>query len=402
MQEGLTKMGLPLKAQDKEYRELLEQIKGKVRSAQIKAAVSVNKELINLYWEIGKLICEKQAKAGWGDSVVEMLANDLRHEFPGMRGFSRSNLFAIRKWHLFYASAGEKVQQLVGQLPWGHNIRITTKAKSIMEASFYLSEAIAHNWSRNSLIHQMESGLYGRAGKITSNFELTLPRPQSELAKQTLKDPYLFDFLELGKDAEEKEIETSLINHITRFLLELGAGFSFLGSQYHLEIAGKDYYIDLLFYHLVLRCYVVIELKTGDFKPEYAGKLNFYLSAVDNTLRHREDNPTIGLLLCKTNNKVIAEYALKDISKPIGISEYKLAKAMPPMLKKSLPTVKEIENTLSGFVREEGKPKNESKKALPRHLGSSPDERQLGAQENSAKFSLVHKALLYTPPQTPR
>lgn len=335
-----------------EYRELLSEIKSKVRSAQIKAAVSVNRELLKLYWEIGKIISEKQAKAGWGDSIVEMLANDLRCEFPEMSGFSRTNLFSIRKWYLFYASADEKVQQLVGQLPWGHNILIITKAKGITEAEFYLSESIMHNWSRNTLLHHIESSLYERTGKITSNFELTLPKPQSELAKQALKDPYLFDFLELGKDAEEREIETSLTKHITRFLLELGAGFSFLGSQYHLEIAGEDYYTDLLFYHLGLRCYVVIELKTGDFKPEYAGKLNFYLSAVDNNLKHKEDNPTIGLLLCKTNNKIIAEYALRDISKPIGISEYKLAKVMSPMLKRSLPTVKEIESKLSDFVRE--------------------------------------------------
>ena len=241
----------------------------------------------------------------------------------------------------------EKVQQLVRQLPWGHNMVIVNKIKDPSEAVFYLTEAIRNNWSRNVLIHQIESGLYLRNGKVLHNFEATLPAPQSDLARQTLKDPYIFDFLSLGEEAREREIEKELTKHITKFLLELGAGFSFVGSQYPIEISEKDYYIDLLFYHLRLRCFVIIELKAGEFKPEYAGKLNFYLSAVDKTLKQEGDKPSIGIILCKSKDKVIAEYALKDMSKPMGISEYKIVRAIPKGLKTSLPTIDALEKELS-------------------------------------------------------
>lgn len=330
-----------------EYFQLLNQIKTKVKAAQIKASVSVNKELIKLYWEIGKIICDKQTKSKWGDAVVDMLAKDLKREFPEMKGFSRANLFSIRQWHLFYSKMDEKVQQLVGQLPWGHNIVIINKIKDPNQAIFYLNEAIKNNWSRNVLVHQIESRLHSRNGKVINNFITTLPAPQSDLARQTLKDPYVFDFLSLGEEAQERQIEKELTKHITQFLLELGAGFSFVGSQYHLEVSGQDYYIDLLFYHLGLRCYVIIELKAGDFKPEYAGKLNFYLSAIDNSLKHKEDNPSIGIVLCKRKDKVIAEYSLKDMSKPMGVSEYKIVRSIPEKLKASLPTIDELESELS-------------------------------------------------------
>ena len=224
---------------------------------------------------------------------------------------------------------------------------IVSKIKDHAEAVFYLTETLKNNWSRNVLIHQIESGLYARSGKVLHNFEATLPAPQSDLARQTLKDPYVFDFLSLGEEAQEREIERELTKHITKFLLELGAGFSFVGSQYPLEVSGQDYYIDLLFYHLKLRCFVIIELKAGEFKPEYTGKLNFYLSAVDKILKQNEDNPSIGIILCKSKDKVIAEYALKDMSKPMGISEYKIVRAIPEKLKMSLPTIDELEKELS-------------------------------------------------------
>ncbi|MDP3639720.1 MAG: PDDEXK nuclease domain-containing protein [Nanoarchaeota archaeon] len=351
-----------LLAKNKEYLQLLHEIKVRVRSAQIKAAISVNKELMGLYWDVGKMIAERQAKGRWGDSVVDMLASDLRREFPDMKGFSRANIFNIRQWHPYYSAMDEKVQQLVRQLPWGHNMTIVNKIKDPLEAVFYLAEAIRNNWSRNVLIHQIESGLYQRKGKVLHNFEATLPAPQSDLARQTLKDPYIFDFLSLGEEAQEREIEKELTKHITKFLLELGAGFSFVGSQYPLEISGKDYYIDLLFYHLKLRCFVVIELKAGEFKPEYAGKLNFYLSAVDKTLKQEEDKPSMGIILCKSKDKVIAEYALKDMSKPMGVSEYKIVRAIPEKLKTSLPTIAELEKELSGTEEKGVKRKSGSRK----------------------------------------
>ncbi len=333
--------------QNKEYFQLLQEIKSRVKSAQIKAVISVNQELILLYWDVGKMITGRQAKGKWGDSIVPLLAQDLKKEFPEMKGFSRANLFNIRQWYLFYATLGEKVQHLVRQLPWGHNMVIVNKIKNSVEAIFYLTEAIKNNWSRNILIHQIEGGLYARKGKVLHNFEATLPVPQSDLARQTLKDPYIFDFLSLGEEAQEREIEKELTKHITKFLLELGAGFSFVGSQYPLEVSGQDYYIDLLFYHVRLRCYVIIELKAGEFKPEYAGKLNFYLTAVDKILRQKDDNPSIGIILCKSKDKVIAEYALKDMRKPMGVSEYKIVRAIPKRLKTSLPTIDTLERELS-------------------------------------------------------
>mgnify|MGYP001585172409 FL=1 len=332
---------------NKDYLQLLQEIKVKIKSAQIKAAISVNKELISLYWDVGRIIAEKQALGKWGDSIVDMLASDLKREFPDMKGFSRANLFNIRQWYLFYSKMDEKVQQLVRQLPWGHNVIIVSKIKEPAEVVFYLTEVLKNNWSRNVLIHQIESGLYTRKEMISHNFEATLPVPQSDLAQQTLKDPYVFDFLSLGEEAQEREIEKELTKHITKFLLELGAGFSFVGSQYPLEISNQDYYIDLLFYHLKLRCFIIIELKTGEFKPEYAGKLNFYLSAVDKILRQKEDNPSIGIILCKSKDKVIAEYALKDMSKPMGVSEYKIVRSIPEKLKTSLPTINELEKEFS-------------------------------------------------------
>ncbi len=334
---------MKLDKQHKDYIKWIDNIKSKIRTAQIKAALSANSELIRLYWDIGKDIFEKQEIQGWGNSIVENLSKDLKSEFPNSKGFSRRNLFYMKKFYDFYKNDFEKVQQLVAQIPWGHNILIISKSQNINEAIFYLNETLENSWSRDILDMQIESDLYERKGKAITNFSLSLPQPNSDLANQSLKNPYLFDFLTLKKDADEKSIEEQLTKHITHFLLELGKGFAFIGRQYHLEIEKKDYYIDLLFYHTKLRCYVVIELKAKEFKAEYAGKLNFYLSAVDETLKTKEDNPTIGILLCKGRNKIEAEYALRGMSQPIGVAEFKLSKAIPKDIKSELPTIEEIE-----------------------------------------------------------
>ena len=354
---------MELKGQDKEYLKWLDNLKSRIRTTQIKAALSANAELIKLYWDIGKDIFEKQEIKGWGNFIVENLSKDLKSEFPNMKGFSRRNLFYMKKFYNFYKSNFKKVQQLVAQIPWGHNILIISKSQNINEAIFYLNETLENNWSRDILNMQIDSDLYKRKGNAITNFSQSLPQPNSDLANQTLKDPYLFDFLTLKKDADEKSIEEQLTKHITHFLLELGKGFAFIGRQYHLEIGQNDYYIDLLFYHTKLRCYVVIELKAKEFKAEYAGKLNFYLSAVDETLKSTNDNPTIGILLCKERNKIEAEYALRGMSQPIGIAEFKLSKAIPKEIKSELPTIEEIELATTKAISNAGvNDKNESNK----------------------------------------
>lgn len=343
---------------NKEYRQWLLKLKSKIQKAQIKAAVKVNTELLLLYWEIGADIAQKQKNAKWGTGFVDQLSKDLVREFPDMKGFSRTNLLYIRKWYLFYSKGIEKVPQVVGQIersqikdifyiPWGQNREIITKCKTTDEALFYVQKTIQHNWSRNVLVHQIESGLFEREGTSVNNFTLTLPKPQSDLAKQTLKDPYVFDFLSMTEDYHEKELENVLVEHITKFLLELGAGFAYVGRQIRLEVGEGEFFVDLLFYHVKLHCYVVVELKTGKFEPEHAGKLNFYVTAVDRQLRSVSDQPTIGILICKTKDKIVAEYALSDIKKPIGVSQYQLTKALPKKFKSSLPSIKEIEAELS-------------------------------------------------------
>jgi predicted nuclease of restriction endonuclease-like (RecB) superfamily len=333
------------------YDHFLHDLKSRIRAARTRAALSVNRELILLYWQIGRDILERQEREGWGAKVIERLARDLRAEFPDMKGLSPRNLLFMRAFAEAYPDE-EKVKQLVSQLPWGHVVRLIQKVKSQEEREWYINKAFENGWSRDVLVMQIESRLFHRQGKTVSNFAATLPPLQSDLALQTLKDPYIFDFLGLGDEAQEREIERELVKHITNFLLELGTGFSFVGRQVHLEVEEEDFYIDLLFYHLKLRCYVVIELKATSFKPEYAGKLNFYLSAVDATMRHESDNPSIGLILCKDKKGLIAEYALKDISKPMGVSEYQLVAAIPENLKGSLPTIEELEAEFSDSIKE--------------------------------------------------
>lgn len=340
------------------YEELLTDLKTRIRSAQIRAALAVNRELIALYWEIGRGIVERQEGAGWGDEVLERLSRDLKHEFPEMQGFSRANLYRMRAFFLSYRDAGEFVAQLVRQIPWGHNLVIFEKLKDLEERSWYARQTFEHGWSRNVLVHQIETGLYQRQVRAekTSNFPFTLPPPQSDLVLQTLKDPYVFDFLSLGQEAQEREIEKALVEKLRDFLLELGAGFAFLGSQYHLEVGGQDFYIDLLFYQHRLRCLVAIELKVGDFEPAYAGQMNFYLSALDDLVRHAEDRPSVGIILCKGKNRTVAEYALRDAGKPIGVSSYKMTGRLPADLARALPSPQELESVLdqAGELSQEG------------------------------------------------
>lgn len=333
-----------------EYNSWLKEIKQRILKSQIKASIAVNIELLRLYWDLGKNISNKVNKSNWGAHIMEKLSTDLKKLFPDMKGFSRTNLFSIRRWYDFYSQINEdfeKVQQLVGQIPWGHNVLIITRIKEIEEAKFYINKTLENNWSRAILELQIENQLYKRQGRAITNFNNTLPEPQSNLAKETLKDPYKFDFLTLKEKVDEKDIEEQLVKNITSFLLELGTGFAFVGRQFHLQIGNNDYYIDLLFYHLKLKCYIVIELKAKSFKAEYAGKINFYLSAVNDLIKTETDNPTIGLIICKSKNKIEAEYALKGINRPIGVAEYELSKAIPEDLKSTLPSIEEIEEELN-------------------------------------------------------
>jgi predicted nuclease of restriction endonuclease-like (RecB) superfamily len=347
----------------KDYAVWLKSVKDKIRSVQLKAAVSVNVALLEFYWELGAEIVSKQKDAVWGEGFLSRLSADLTSEFPEMKGFSERNLRAVRQWYLFYAAAdacaGKEVvsirqqavaelpDQAIFQIPWGHNLVIIAQIDTVKDALFYVRKTIENGWSRNVLTHQIESGLHKRASKAVTNFKTTLPSVQSDLAAQTLKDPYCFDFLQLREKHDEKELEDALVAHVTKFLLELGAGFSFIGRQYRLEIDGDEFFADLLFYHTKLHCYVVVELKTGKFKPEYAGKLNFYVSAIDGIVKTERDNPTVGLLICKTKKDTVVEYALKDVHKPIGVSGYELTKHLPAEFTSSLPSIETIEAEIS-------------------------------------------------------
>ena len=323
-----------------EYLSVVDTVKREISNAQYRAAVHVNADLLLLYYDIGCIINEHKS---WGNKFINNLASDIRMAFPESKGYSVRNLKYMSKFAEEYPNR-EFVQQVVAQIPWGQNIVLMDKVSDSKEREWYIRKSAENGWSRNVLVHQIESGLYRRQVLVdkVSNFERRLPSPQSELAVQTMKDPYVFDFISLREDMIERDIEQALVRDVTKLLLELGTGFAFLGNQYRLNVGGDDFYIDLLFYNLNLRCYVVIELKTGDFKPEYVGQLNFYLSAVDGILKTDGDNPSIGLLLCKSKNNLVAEYSLKDISKPIGVSEYKVTGNLPDDLGRQLPSVEDI------------------------------------------------------------
>jgi predicted nuclease of restriction endonuclease-like (RecB) superfamily len=328
------------------YAALLASLQERIRGAQVRAALSVNRELVLLYWQIGREILIQQGAQGWGAKVIDRLSQDLRRAFPEMKGFSARNLKYMRAFAEAWPDE-QFVQQVAAQIPWFHNCVLLDKLSSPGEREWYARRAIENGWSRNVLVHQIDTRLHVRLGAAQTNFERTLPAPQSELAQQLLKDPYTFDFLSLDREAHERDLERALIEHLRAFLLELGLGFAFVGSQYHLEIGDQDFYLDLLFYHFRLRCFVVIDLKIGAFQPEDAGKMNFYLSAVDDRLAGAQDQPSIGLILCRDKNRVIVEYALRDLSKPIGVSAYQLTRALPEEIRGSLPTIEELEAELS-------------------------------------------------------
>ncbi len=331
----------------KDYRNWLSDIKSKILQGRLTVAISANNALLQLYWELGKEIVEKEKNANWGQALIEQLSIDLKIAFPEVKGFSRRNLYAIRQWFLFYSTDFKFVPQAVAQIPWGHNRLIISKIKNTKEALFYATACIKEGWSRDILEIQIEQNFYKKAGNAISNFNQTLASPISDLAGQTLKDPYHFDFTGLRANAQERDVEQQLIIHIEHFLLALGKGFAFVGRQYKIDVNHTEYFIDMLFYHLELRCFIVIELKTGKFKPEHIGKLNFYLSAVDTQLKKEFDNPSIGLLLCKSKDKIEVEYSLRDIKKPIGIADYILTNVIPEEIKSRLPTVEQIEQELT-------------------------------------------------------
>lgn len=370
-----------------DYRLWIGEIKHRVCQCQIKASVKVNTELLQLYWDIASDIVAKQKNARWGDGFLKQISKDLTEDFPEMKGFSVRNLQSMCKWYLFYSKAlqitkqlvsqmsGENAKQLVSQnavdvvepsaavqpqevnaqvmraffsVPWGHHILIMQRCKETEQALFYIQQTVENGWSRSVLDWQIDSKLYERQGKAISNFANTLPAPQSDLAQQVTKDPYIIDIMGIRQDLEEREIEAYLDAHISQYLLELGKGFTYYGRQIHLKVDGDDFYVDQLFYHVRLHCFVVVELKAVKFKPEHIGQLNFYVSAVDSQMRGKDDNPTIGLLICKDKNDVVAEYSLRNVMSPIGVSSIQIFDQLTADYKSSLPTIQEIEDHLKG------------------------------------------------------
>jgi predicted nuclease of restriction endonuclease-like (RecB) superfamily len=329
-----------------EYAKWLDELKTRIYSAQQRAALAVNSELVLLYWQIGQDISRRQGREGWGAKVVDRLSSDLREAFPTMKGFSARNLKYMR-YFAEHCPSQQFGQQPAAQLPWFHIVTLLTRLDAHPQREWYAAQAVQHGWSRTTLELQIKAQVMQRQGQAVTNFAARLPAPVAGLAQDTLKDPYLFDFLGVGNEAHERDIESALIRHITRFLLELGTGFAFVGRQHRIEVAGDEFFIDLLFYHTRLKCYVVVELKAVAFKPEHAGQLNFYLSAMDSQVKAPDDNPTIGLLLCKTKNRLVAEYALSGIEKPMGVAEYELVRNLPERLTSSLPTIEELEQELT-------------------------------------------------------
>jgi predicted nuclease of restriction endonuclease-like (RecB) superfamily len=335
--------GEPRLAVPADYGPWLTELKVRIANARVRAAASANRELVLLYWDIGREIVDRFERGGWGAKVVEQLSGDLKIAFPEMKGFSLRNLRYMRAFAEAWP-AREMLQQAAATLPWGHVMVLLDQLSTPHERGWYARAAVEHGWSRNVLVHQIDSHLIERSGAAVTNFAMTLPSPKSELAQQLTKDPHIFDFLGLGNEFAERELEDALVSQMQRFLMELGKGFAFMGRQYHLEVGGQDYYIDLLFYHVTLHCYVVIELKVDDFKPEYAGKLQFYLTALDSQVKTEHDSPSIGIILCRSRNKVVAEYALRDVNKPMGVSEYRL---LPARLRDALPSVEELESVVA-------------------------------------------------------
>ena len=341
------------------YNAFFNALKTRIRTTQLRASVAVNQELILLYWHIGREILKRQQEEGWGSKVVNRLAQDLKQEFPDMKGFSRTNLLYMRAFAEAYPDEAI-VQRNAGQIPWRHNQVILDKLKSLEERLWYAQKSLEGGWSRDILVMQIESGLYDRQGGAITNFERTLPKPQSDLAQQIVKDPYALDFLTLSDEAQERDLERGLVSHIRDFLMELGTGFAFVGSQYPLEVSGKEYRIDLLFYHIPLHRYVVIDLKMGEFEPQHSGQMSFYVAAVDNILRTERDDSTIGIILCKSKDRTTVEYALQGSNQPISVSSYQFQSKLPPALQKSLPTAEQLEIAINTAIAQiEASPEDE-------------------------------------------
>ena len=332
-----------------DYDDFFRSIKERIRTAQVKAALAVNRELVMLYWQIGRDILRRQQQEGWGAKVVDRLAHDLKMEFPEMTGFSPRNLKYMRSFAEVYPEEAI-VHQLGAQIPWKHNCVILDKVKNPEQQIWYIQKTIENGWSRSVLIHQIDSDLYSRQGKALTNFQAVLPASQSDLAQNLLKSEYNLEFLNLREKTLERDLERALIEHMQKFLLELGVGFAFVGAQYRLEVEGDEFFVDLLFYHLGLSCFVVIDLKTTDFKPEYSGQINFYVNVIDDKLRRPHDNPTIGIVLCRSKKKSIVEYALRGMSQPISVSTYRTTAALPDEFKTKLPSVEELQHEIESVV----------------------------------------------------
>ncbi|HOW15195.1 PDDEXK nuclease domain-containing protein [Methanosarcina sp.] len=349
-EEALFPAAPPLSDLPEDYAEALNEIKSRIQQERLRVVLAANSAMTLLYWDIGQMILKKQSQAGWGAKIIDRLAKDLREAFPDMKGFSSRNLKYMRAFAETWQDPSI-VQQLAAQIPWFHNCLLLDKIKDQATREWYIHRTIENGWSRNILSLQIESKLHERQGKAITNFKKILPPEDSDMAIQVFKDPYLFDFLGTADLRRERELEQALVDHIQNFLLELGAGFAFVGRQVPLEVAGHDFLIDLLFYHLKLRCFVVIELKAVPFDPSFIGQLNFYLSAVDDLLRHPDDKPAIGLLLCRTRDKLVVEYALRDLSKPIGVAEWetRIVKELPKELESSLPSIEELEKELNEY-----------------------------------------------------
>ncbi len=366
-----------------DYLKILQGLKEKIIQTRQRVSLTANAQLLSLYWEIGKTIAVMESKQGWGAKTIEKLSIDLKMDFPEMKGLSSRNLRYMRDFSNAYpqftlsSSSVELLQQPaaktqktdkqtgiilqqpaakldatsitnleLAQIPWSDHQVLLDKVKDAEVRAFYIQKTIKNGWSRNVLVQQISGKLFQRQGKALSNFELTLPNPQSDLATETLKNPYLFDFLNLDAEAKEREVEAALIQHIRRFLLELGRGFAYVGNQFNLNVAGDDFFTDLLFFNFHMNCFVVFELKVGDFQPEFAGKLNFYINCIDEQIKGKEHNPTIGVLLCKTPNQTVIKYSLKSIGTPIGVADYELRKTLPKKLAKQMPTIEELEEQM--------------------------------------------------------
>jgi len=416
---------------NKKYLKWLRSIKERIRSSQLRAALKVNQELLSLYWFIGEALATKQTE--WGDKFIDNLARDLKIEFPDITGFSKSNLKYMRRWFTYYSNNIEIGQQAVDQLklssdfaivqqsvaqipdrvkneigqqlidhslknlllciPWGHHTLILTKIKAPEEAVFYIVKTIQNGWSRSVLKAQIESCLYNRQGKALTNFDITLPAPQSDIARETIKNPYNFDFLTLAEDVKEKELERALIQHIKKFLLELGKGFAYVGNQFNLIVKGDDFFLDLLFFNINLNCFVIFELKVTDFAPEYAGKLNFYITTIDEQIKAQNHNPTIGVLLCKTPNKTVVEYSIKNIDAPLGVADYIIKKTVPKELKSGLPTVKELEQELEKEMEVAKSPFNEKLEKLKNIINKSTNEELKEERSKDAAKKILNNLL---------